>query len=83
MRPANGRRRGQAARHGRHRFDPAASLFGSPAHPIGKGPDRPSNLTPGITRRPEPLKVHDKQRVGGRVHAVVRRILLRLFQRAL
>ena len=32
----------------------------------------PSNLTPGITRRPGPMKVDDKQRVGGRVHAVVR-----------
>jgi hypothetical protein len=29
-------------------------------------------LTPGITRRPERLLEHDKQRVGGRVHAVVR-----------
>ena len=28
--------------------------------------------TPGITRRPERLPEHDKQRVGGRVHAVVR-----------
>jgi hypothetical protein len=31
-----------------------------------------SGLTPGITRRPAPLRVDDKQRVGGRVHAVVR-----------
>ena len=30
-------------------------------------------LTPGITRRPERLPEHDKRRVGGRVHAVVRR----------
>jgi hypothetical protein len=29
--------------------------------------------TPGITRRPERLKVDDKQCVGGRVHAVVMR----------
>ena len=29
-------------------------------------------LTPGITRRPEPLIEFDRQRVGGRVHAVVR-----------
>jgi hypothetical protein len=29
-------------------------------------------LTPGITRRPEPFAEHDKMRVGGRVHAVVR-----------
>jgi hypothetical protein len=27
----------------------------------------------GITRRPAPLKEDEKQRVGGRVHAVVRR----------
>jgi hypothetical protein len=32
-----------------------------------------SQLTPGITRRPATLKVDDKVRVGGRVHAVVRR----------
>src|SRR5215204_971437 len=32
-----------------------------------------SNLTPGITRRPEPLKADDRRRVGGRVHAVVGR----------
>jgi hypothetical protein len=31
------------------------------------------NLTPGITRRPARLLEYDKQRVGGRVHAVVRR----------
>ena len=31
------------------------------------------NLTPGITRRPKPLKVDDKVRVGGRVHAIVMR----------
>ena len=31
-----------------------------------------SNLTPGITRRAEPLQEFDKQRVRGRVHAVVR-----------
>jgi len=30
-------------------------------------------LTPGITRRPEPLEVYDRRRVGGRVHAVVGR----------
>jgi hypothetical protein len=29
-------------------------------------------LTPGITRTPEPLKIHDNLRVAGRVHAVVR-----------
>src|SRR5215210_5211835 len=34
--------------------------------------ERPSNLTPGITRRPASLKVDERQRVGGRVHAVVR-----------
>jgi hypothetical protein len=28
--------------------------------------------TPGITRRPAPLKADDRQRVGGRVHAFVR-----------
>ncbi len=28
-------------------------------------------LTPGITRRPEPLRVDEILRVGGRVHAVV------------
>jgi hypothetical protein len=28
-------------------------------------------LTPGITRRPEPLREFNRQRVGGRVHAVV------------
>ena len=33
--------------------------------------DRTSNLTPGITRRPECLGVDDRRRVGGRVHAVV------------
>jgi hypothetical protein len=32
----------------------------------------PRNLTPGITRRHERLKVHESRRVGGRVHAVVR-----------
>jgi len=32
---------------------------------------RDRRITPGITRRPKPLKVYDKQRVGGRVHAVV------------
>ena len=32
-----------------------------------------SNLTPGITRRPVSLKVHESGRVAGRVHAVVRR----------
>jgi hypothetical protein len=32
-----------------------------------------SGLTPGITRRPAPLKVDESVRVGGRVHAVVRR----------
>ena len=37
-----------------------------PLHP------RERNLTPGITRRPAPLEVYDKLRVGGRVHAVVR-----------
>ena len=31
-----------------------------------------SHLTPGITRRPEPLAEHDNSRVVGRVHAVVR-----------
>jgi hypothetical protein len=31
-----------------------------------------SNLTPGITRRPAPLKEYEIIRVGGRVHAVVR-----------
>jgi hypothetical protein len=36
---------------------------------------RPSNLTLGITRRPEPQMEFDKRRVGGRVHAVVRRLL--------
>jgi len=30
-------------------------------------------LTPGITRRPEPLEVDEIIRVAGRVHAVVRR----------
>jgi hypothetical protein len=30
-----------------------------------------SNLTPGITRRPGRLQVDDRQRFGGRVHAVV------------
>jgi hypothetical protein len=40
-------------------------------------------LTPGITRRHERLKVHDERRVGGRVHALVRRILPRLLQRLL
>ena len=30
-------------------------------------------LTPGITRRPERFDVHEIYRVGGRVHAVVRR----------
>jgi hypothetical protein len=34
---------------------------------------RDSRPTPGITRRPAPLKEDDKQRVGGRVHAVVMR----------
>ena len=34
---------------------------------------RQAVLTPGITRRHAPLKVFDKRRVGGRVHAVVRR----------
>jgi hypothetical protein len=34
-----------------------------------------SSLTPGITRRPAPLLEHDNRRVGGRVHAVVRRVL--------
>src|SRR5919205_1621761 len=33
---------------------------------------RRSRPTPGITRRPERLKVNDKRRVGGRVHAHVR-----------
>src|SRR5215218_7946713 len=37
-----------------------------------KGLHCPSNLTPGITRRPAPFAKHDKQRAGGRVHAVVR-----------
>ena len=31
-----------------------------------------SRPTPGITRCPTSLKVDDRQRVGGRVHAVVR-----------
>ena len=35
-------------------------------------PHRPSNLTLGITRRPERLVEHENSRVGGRVHAVVR-----------
>jgi hypothetical protein len=30
-----------------------------------------SSITPGITRRPTPVKEYEKQRVGGRVHAVV------------
>jgi hypothetical protein len=32
-----------------------------------------ADLTPRITRRPEPLLEHESCRVGGRVHAVVRR----------
>ena len=39
-------------------------------------------ITPGITRRPKPLRVFDKQRVGGRVHAVVRRAVTYHFARA-
>jgi hypothetical protein len=31
-----------------------------------------SRITPGITRRPKRLLEYDRQRVGGRVHAVVR-----------
>jgi hypothetical protein len=31
--------------------------------------------TPGITRRPERLQIDDNLRVGGRVHALVRRRL--------
>jgi hypothetical protein len=37
-----------------------------------KSSDRPSNLTPRITRRPKPITRHDIVRVGGRVHALVR-----------
>jgi hypothetical protein len=36
-------------------------------------PFRSGAITPGITRRPASLQVDDKRRVGGRVHAVVRR----------
>jgi hypothetical protein len=43
-----------------------------PRIPSAVLPNRISNLTPGITRRPERFELHDKQRVGGRVHAVVR-----------
>ena len=32
-----------------------------------------SDLTPGITRRPAPFAEQESRRVGGRVHAVVRR----------
>src|SRR5437868_4274847 len=45
----------------------ASSAFLYSSYAIG------SNITPGITRRPEPLKVDEIMRVGGRVHAVVRR----------
>ena len=38
---------------------------------ISEGLYRNSNLTPGITRPPKPLVKHEKQRVAGRVHAVV------------
>ena len=34
---------------------------------------RRSSITPGITRRPEPLLEFEIPRVGGRVHAVVGR----------
>ena len=40
---------------------------------------RLSNLTPGITRRPERFDVNESVRVGGRVHAVV---MLRALQHA-
>ena len=33
--------------------------------------ERRSNITPGITRRPELLSEHEILRVGGRVHPVV------------
>jgi hypothetical protein len=36
-------------------------------------PDYRRHLTPGITRRPTTPEVDDKRRVGGQVHAVVRR----------
>ena len=35
------------------------------------GPPRSGDLTPGITRRPTSLPDDERQRVGGRVHAVV------------
>jgi hypothetical protein len=43
---------------------------GRNAHSIGLA--HSADLTLGITRRPAPLKEFEKQRVGGRVHAVVR-----------
>ena len=49
--------------------DVAASMVIAPRRVRAVG-----GLTPGITRRPEPLLEFDKQRVGGRVHAVVRRV---------
>jgi hypothetical protein len=44
---------------------------GRNAHSIGLA--HSADLTPGITRRPASLKEFNKQRVGGRVHAVVGR----------
>ena len=41
-----------------------------------------SCLTPGITRRPKRLLEHNNYRVGGRVHAVVRRRRGDTFERA-
>src|SRR4051812_8809490 len=54
------------------RLNPRAPLTAPHASPNLTLQSR-SGITPAITRRPEPLKVFDKQRVGGRVHAVVGR----------
>jgi hypothetical protein len=70
--PATSLRRGRVVHHGWQRCEKTAAPSATPAPSISKGLYRPSNLTPGITRRPEPLIEDDKQRVGGRVHAVVR-----------
>ena len=43
---------------------------------LESGRAKRSRRTPGLTRRPERLKVSDNSRVGGRVHAVVRRAFI-------